>query len=151
MGGTPDEILIAVGRGSLFWDVCRLNLDTGKLTTVIQNPMSTWWGILGVVGKLGGYLLAKMATCCTWQGTAPGVPAIQWFPDRNRDFEMRGRIEITLFPELSMHLAVKPVGSSTWRALQTVTFPKLNMQLVGGSAGSGTLRMDFSECGGAVN
>jgi len=141
---TPRQLLLGVGRGSLFWNVERINIDTAERTIVAQSPVSTWWGrvrvLLGIISYLGVRLLSLGLIR---PSEAPSVPVIQWFPDPHRGYEIRGRVEATIFPELSMCLSVKSRSTGRWTRLQTVPFSRLNMQLLGSQAASGTLRIDF--------
>lgn len=93
---------------------------------------------------MGWYFVKRILSFGLWRGRCPAVPAIQWFADPHRDFEIRGRVEISLFPHLAMSFAVKPCpGVESWSAVQTMRFADTNMQLVGASGASGTMRMDF--------
>lgn len=138
---TPREIFLSTGKGKLFWDISRLNLDTGERCVIASNPISTWFGILGIAGSFLWYSFVRFFSFGMLKPAPPSVPVIQWFLDRTKGYKVRGRVELSAFP-LSLCLSVKSNG--VWTTLQRIPFPELNMQLVGSSGASGTLRMDFS-------
>lgn len=139
---TPREIILSTGKGTLFWDISRLNLDTGKLQLVERNPMSSCSGVLTLIGGVVGHYALRLVTCGTIRKQTPAVPAGQWFPDRLNGYEMRGRTQIRILPEVSVEWAVKN-ARGRWETMQSMKLPDLNLQLIGATGGSGTARMDF--------
>jgi len=140
---TPREIILSTGKGSLFWDISRLNLDTGKLQVVERNPMSSCSGILSLVLGILGHYAVRIVTCGTVRIRTPAVPAVQWFPDRHNGYQMRGRTQMRVVPEISVEWAVRNTRGH-WETMQSMKLLDLNLQLIGGSGGAGTARMDFN-------
>ncbi|KAL9191342.1 hypothetical protein ACHAXT_001048 [Thalassiosira profunda] len=127
-----------IGKYSIFWDVSRIDIDTGKLTVVERNIMSTYWGAFKVWLLT---LIAKILSCCCIKMKAPGVP-VQWFPDNENEF--RGRIEMDLL-RLGTAFRAKARNARKWTTLHTCSFEDANVTLIGSTGGSGTARMEFNE------
>eukprot|EP00927_Polykrikos_kofoidii_P077581 TRINITY_DN74513_c0_g1_i1.p1 TRINITY_DN74513_c0_g1~~TRINITY_DN74513_c0_g1_i1.p1 ORF type:complete len:705 (+),score=86.45 TRINITY_DN74513_c0_g1_i1:57-2171(+) len=139
---TPREIILSTGRGSLFWEISRLNIDTGNLQLLDKNPMSKWSGILSLLAGVACHWAVRLVTCGTVLTSGPVVPAVSWFPDTLDGYRMRGRTQMRVVPEIAVEWAVRtPRG--TWEPMQKMKLIDLNLQLIGASGGSGTARMDF--------
>lgn len=143
---TPREVFLATGRGSLFWEISRLSIDTCERRVVARNPLASFFGIARfVVGTLVANVLA-FVTLGALALPSPRAPTF-WFPDRN--FNFRGRTEICLERfTLFVHFSV--LQGRRWRSIEKLPFKDLNIQLIGSSGGSGTLTMDFDEAGNSV-
>eukprot|EP00928_Gymnodinium_smaydae_P038536 TRINITY_DN26565_c0_g3_i1.p1 TRINITY_DN26565_c0_g3~~TRINITY_DN26565_c0_g3_i1.p1 ORF type:complete len:724 (+),score=61.06 TRINITY_DN26565_c0_g3_i1:54-2174(+) len=139
---TPREIIIATGKGSLFWDISRLNLDTGDLRLVERNPMSSCSGILSLVSSVLAHYALRLVTCGVVRTKTQPIPAVQWFPDRQKDYQIRGRTQMRILPNVSVEWAIKN-SQGRWETMQSMKLLDLNLQLIGGAGGAGTARMDF--------
>lgn len=141
---SPREVLLASGRGSLFWEISRLNIDTGERSVIASNPMSTKCGILTFGLRTLCASALRCLTCGCVRLEPPRAPVF-WFPDRQ--FSFRGRAEVSLEGlTLYVHFSVLQ-RNGRWRSIEKVPFKEINKQLIGAGGGGGTMRMDFSEDG----
>ena len=159
---TPNVVILSTGRGSLLWDLSMLNLDTGVLSTVYQNPASTWRGLAALAATLLLHLAVK-AICAVCKiltagivdlsesGIAPPPAApLQFFVSPlNGSLVGAAECEVSLG---GIALRFSRWSSSRWSVIcPAVPFARLNMQLVGSGAAAGTMRFDVlseGDCGG---
>lgn len=144
---TPREVYAATGRGSTFWDISRLNVDTCEMEVVASNPMASW---LGIARFAICTLLATALRCCSCGCLVIPSPraALFWFPDRQSRF--RGRIDVSLEGlSLFVHMSVLK-SKGRWLSFDKVNFTDLNMQLPGSTGGAGLFCMDFSDDGTSI-
>jgi len=104
--------------------------------------MSSCLGVMGVVCSIVGHYALRCLTCCRVQTKTRAIPAVQWFPDRRRGHEIRGRTQLRVLPKVSVEWAVKNCRGR-WETMQSMKLVDLNLQLIGGAGGCGTARMDF--------
>lgn len=133
------------GIRSLFWNICRIHLDTCQKEIVQHNPLSTWVGLIWFAFcSLMSFLLHCVGFGLNYHPRA----AVQWFPDRQMNF--RGRLEASL-QDLSCAWVVQEQNSLKWKLLHSVEWEDANMSLVGSAGGSGTAYFDFTEDGRMVD
>jgi hypothetical protein len=100
-----------IGAYSMFWDISRVDIDSGESEIIEQNVMSTWRGrirlmTMSLICWIANWLIREISKVAPFTELntprLPGVP-IQWFPDA--DMQFRGRIEVHL--DLSFSFTVK--------------------------------------------
>ena len=162
----PRLAVLATGRGSLLWDLSSLSLDTGTLTTIRSNPAYTH---LGRLKLLIAFLLHAVAFCVTQflavlsiglrlgpttsalrasalrfltehLAPAPSAP-VQYF--MHGDGTLVGTAEAALgVSGLAMRFCYRCRRRGWAAAGGDIPFSRLNMQLIGSGAATGTMRMD---------
>ena len=180
---SPTTAILSTGISSLLWDLrfvhdvtekffhkmyvslplfltfvvgsSKIDLDTGELTNLERNPMSTNAGraylLFALVSHLFFRCLAFVLACVT-MGTVTLSPAtidylapppcapVQYFVDSSGC--VIGCAQACVTVELAFRFSVK-TGIGSWMAACPDTpFARLNMQMMGSSGASGTLRMD---------
>lgn len=142
----PREVLLATGSGTLFWDISRVNVDTCQRELVMRNPCSNKVGLVWFGLRTLWTSALRFITCGCLGREAPQAPVF-WFLDRRG--AVRGRIAVGM-EGLTLCIYVSVLHGEQWVCLERITFKDLNMQLVGSSGGSGTMRMVFSDDGSSV-
>lgn len=55
----PNKLVVSTGHGSLLWDLSEIDLQTGCIELVIQNPVNSYIGIAKLLLRLMLHLLAR--------------------------------------------------------------------------------------------
>eukprot|EP00929_Paragymnodinium_shiwhaense_P084163 TRINITY_DN44990_c0_g1_i2.p1 TRINITY_DN44990_c0_g1~~TRINITY_DN44990_c0_g1_i2.p1 ORF type:complete len:742 (+),score=54.70 TRINITY_DN44990_c0_g1_i2:62-2227(+) len=140
---SPRHIFIATGSGSLFWEVSSVNIDTGDRKVVAKNPVSQKSGLACFALRTLGTMFLRLVSCGHVDVQAPRAPVF-WFADR-KTWRFRGRAEASLQGgRLHVHFSVQR-SDGRWHPLESIDFKDVNMQLIGSTAGSGTMRMHFGQ------
>ncbi|CAB9505064.1 peptidase family member 6 [Seminavis robusta] len=133
------------GFRSSFWNISRLDIDSGEQTIVAENPLGTsWFGLIWFVLQCLVAALLRLLGLATVEDQPRAT--VQWFPDAEMKF--RGRLEISLV-DLSCGWKVTTPdddSNNNWKQLYYVTWANGNLSLVGSTGGSGTAHFNFSPC-----
>jgi len=135
---SPRQVYVStsnVGPMAMFWDISKVDVDTGNITLVEQNPMSSKPSMMHIIFWTFIARIVSFCCCCI----KVGVP-IQWFFDN--DMAFRGKIEVDLL-NLGISFLARPKDKNKWNTLHSCSFEEANLQLLGSSGGSGTARMGF--------
>jgi acetyl esterase/lipase len=162
---TPNVVTLSTGRGSLLWDLSTLNLDTGELTVIQQNPASSKLGLFVLAVKWCAHIATRILCSVLSMLTLgvlrlssddyfspPAVP-LQYFVN-GMTGELVGRAECCVSFGIAMafsclsHSDKDTTEPGQWvRVGPSIPLEALNMQLVGSGGATGTMRLDILERG----
>ena len=149
---TPRRAILATGRGSLLWDLSALDLDTCELTSLEVNPASSRTGLavltwqllthhfLVLVARLVALLTLGLCVLRAEELVPPPCAPLQYFVDHAGC--VIGCAQACISFGLALRFSRKTRGGRWERACPDVPFDRLNMQLVGSGAATGTMRFD---------
>lgn len=158
----PNVVTLSTGKGSLLWDLSKLDLDTDELTLIQKNPGSSKIGLFKLAIRWCIHLFVRVIVTLISVATLgiikltyehyfppPSVP-LQYFVN-GMTGELVGRAECSVSFGISLTFSylsplLKCNGSGVWRKVgPSIPLESLNMQLVGSGGATGTMRLDVLE------
>jgi hypothetical protein len=159
----PDHVILSTGGGSLLWDLCLLDLTSGTMTKLHQNPASTYTGRATLAFALLAHLFVSFFAWTISFLTLghvtlspdmidalapPPAAPIQYFVDGDGDIVGCAQACISARGlALGFYRRAASKRAKWQRFCPYIPFSQLNMQMIGSGAASGLLRMDRCSLG----